>query len=50
MFSLSTMQPEGHSQFFFQIKNIQKDVTINSDIDKRIQERCFRQDRFGLSK
>ena len=38
MFSLSTFQSEGRRQDLFHLRNIQKDVTVNSDLDRRIQK------------
>ena len=42
MFSLSTFLYNGHSQNLFYPKNIRSDVTVNLDLDKRIQRSCFR--------
>ena len=50
MFSLSAFQSKGHSQKLFYLRNIQKDVTVNSDPDRRIQKSCFRESRGGISK
>ena len=30
--------------------NIQRDFTVNSDLDRQIQKRYFRDGRFGMSK
>ena len=49
MFSLS-FQSEGHNQNFFHLRNIQKDVTVKTDLDGRIQKCCFRAGQFGISK
>ena len=35
MLSPSTFQYEGHSWNMFHLKNIQKDVTVNSDLERR---------------
>ena len=48
LFSLSTFQSKGHSQKLFHLENIQTDVTVNSDLDKRIQKSCIREGRVGI--
>ena len=40
MFSLSTFQSTGQSQKLFHLRNIRRDVTVNSDLDRRT-EKCF---------
>ena len=40
MFSLSTFQSKGYTLTFL-LKNIQKDVTVTSDLDTRIQKVAF---------
>ena len=47
MFSLSTFQSKGHSQNLFHLRNIQKDVIVNSNLARRIQKCCFREGRVG---
>ena len=49
MFSMSTFHSKGHSQNLFHLRNIQKDVTVNSDLDRRIQKFCFGEGRVGIS-
>ena len=41
MFSLSTFLSKGPSQKLFHLRNIQKDATVNSDLDRRIQKVAF---------
>ena len=48
IFSLSAIQSNGHRQNFFHPRNIQKDVTDNSHIDKGIQKCCFQEGRVGI--
>ena len=50
MFSLSTFSSKKHTQTLVHLRNIQKDVTVSSDRDRRIQKSCFREVRIGLSK
>ena len=38
------------SQKLFHLRNIQKDVTVTSDLDKRIEKRCFHEGQFGISR
>ena len=38
------------SQNLFHLKNILKDVTINSHFDRRIQKCCFQEGRNGISR
>ena len=49
MFSLSTFQSKGHSQEMFYLRNIQKSVTVNSNMGGPIQKYYFRGSRFGIS-
>ena len=49
MFSLSTFESEGHSQNLFRLRNIQKDVTVISELDRRTQNCCFREGQVGMS-
>ena len=49
MLSLSTFQSKGHSQNLFHLRNIQKEVTFNSDLNKRIQKCCIHEGRLGKS-
>ena len=49
-FTLSTIQSEVNSQKLFHPRNLQKDVTLNSDLDRQIQKQCFRKGRFGISR
>ena len=44
-FSLSTFQSEGHSQNLVHLRNIQRDVNVNSDLDGQSQRGCFREGR-----
>ena len=50
MFSLSTFQSKGHSESFSILRNIQKDVTLNTNLDTRFQKSCFRKGRLGISR
>ena len=50
IFSLSTFQSKGDIQKLFHPRNNQKDVTVNSDPDERIQKNCYRENRGGISK
>ena len=50
MFSLSTFQSNGQSQKLFHLKNNQKDVKVNANLDTRIQKCCFRESRFRKSR
>ena len=50
MFKLSTIESKGRSENLFHLRNIQKDVTVNSDLDRRIQKCCFRKDRVEISR
>ena len=50
MFSLSTFQSKGHNQIWFHLRKVQNDVTLNSDIDRRILRGCFGEGRFDLSR
>ena len=49
MFSLSTFLSKGNIQKLFYLKNHRKDVAVNSDLDRRIQEFCFREGLVGMS-
>ena len=41
MFSLPTFQSKGFNQTLFYLKNIQKDVTVNSHPDRSLQNVVF---------
>ena len=47
MFILSTFHTNGHSQYLFHLRNIQRDVTVNSHPDGGIQNFCYEEGRFG---
>ena len=49
MFSLSTFQSEGHNKKLLLLKVIQKDITFNSDLDKRIQICSIGEGRVGIT-
>ena len=49
MFSLTYFQTKVHSQYFFHLGEIQKDVTVISDFDRRNQKDCFRERRGEIS-
>ena len=50
MLSLSLFKFKGHSQEEFHLKNIQEDMNVSSDLDRPIQNCCFRGGRIGKSR